>query len=323
MSQLPAHEAQVPSMPPPLERGKGSELLAVRDLKVHFDLGVDPKFGSSEQSLRMPLILIGALELALIVVYILVRTNVFNLEATTFQWTSWINLLLIAVVAIVFIVLLIVHLSISLKHRRIVKAVDGVSFDIYPGETLGLVGESGCGKSTLGRAILRLTEPTSGHVFFRGQDLTLFSRIPKWVKLASVIFGAGIWLVLEILLIVGSIYSIPGASRISNGLSRVYGDLLGVGFWATTLSIISYTLLSFLIALVAFFAVRGLLRLIARHKSEKGMRKLRRHLQMIFQDPYASLNPRMTVGQIVSEPLDTFRLAQGRGKDQRVQEHSR
>src|SRR5919199_5197963 len=113
--------------------------------------------------------------------------------------------------------------------RRVVKAVDGVSIDIFPGETLGLVGESGCGKSTLGRALLRLTEPTGGQVFFRGRDL--------------------------------------------GGLSK------------------------------------------------RELRRHRRHLQMIFQDPYASLNPRMTVSQIIGEPAETFGLASGRReREERVRE---
>jgi oligopeptide transport system ATP-binding protein len=113
-----------------------------------------------------------------------------------------------------------------MRPAKAVRAVDGISLDIMRGETLGLVGESGCGKSTLGKAILRLTEPTGGKVFYNGQDLA----------------------------------SLP----------------------------------------------------------QNAMREQRKKLQMIFQDPYASLNPRMTVGNIIGEPLRTFGLARGRSVEAEV-----
>jgi oligopeptide transport system ATP-binding protein len=107
-----------------------------------------------------------------------------------------------------------------------VRAVDDISFDVYRGETLGLVGESGCGKSTTGRTVLQLYRPTSGSVQLEGIDLV-----------------------------------------------------------AT--------------------------------KAED-LRRMRRKMQMIFQDPYASLNPRMTVGEIIGEPLIVHNVASGKEVDERV-----
>ncbi len=109
-----------------------------------------------------------------------------------------------------------------------IKAVDGVTFDIYRGETLGLVGESGCGKSTTGRTILQLYRPTAGNVYFEGENLV-----------------------------------------------EMKGERL---------------------------------------------RRQRRKMQMIFQDPYASLNPRMTVGNIIGEPLEVHNVASGKERQERVQE---
>ncbi|MFT3890610.1 MAG: ATP-binding cassette domain-containing protein [Anaerolineales bacterium] len=107
-----------------------------------------------------------------------------------------------------------------------VRAVDGISFDVFRGETLGLVGESGCGKSTTGRTILQLYKPTAGEVVFDNSDLI-----------------------------------------------KLHGE---------------------------------------------DLRKMRRKMQMIFQDPYASLNPRMTVEQIVGEPLTAHNVATGKEIAERV-----
>jgi len=109
-----------------------------------------------------------------------------------------------------------------------VKAVDDISFDIYPGETLGLVGESGCGKTTAGRALLRLIEPTAGNIFFDGNDI---------LKM--------------------------GATE---------------------------------------------------------LRAMRRWMQIIFQDPYSSLNPRMTVGNIVGEALKVHNIVTANKLDSRIEE---
>jgi len=115
------------------------------------------------------------------------------------------------------------------KAKSFVKAVDDVSFDVYPGETLGLVGESGCGKTTLGRTILRLVEPTSGEIIFENRDIT--------------------------------------------------------------------------------------------HIPQKEFRELRKHMQIIFQDPYSSLNPRITIGEAIMEPMKVHDIGENdRQRKEKVME---
>ena len=114
------------------------------------------------------------------------------------------------------------------RAQATVKAVDGVSFELMPGETLGLVGESGCGKSTLGRALLRLQEPTAGEVLFEGNDILKFGKAE--------------------------------------------------------------------------------------------LKAQRREMQMIFQDPFASLSPRRTIGQTLREPLDLHEVGTPAERDAKVAE---
>lgn len=119
-----------------------------------------------------------------------------------------------------------VSTSILKKNRKILTAVDGLSFYIRKGETFGLVGESGCGKSTTGRTIIKLYEPTGGKILFDGKDITKYSA--------------------------------------------------------------------------------------------KQMLPYRKRMQMIFQDPYASLNGRMTVTDIIGEGIDTHKLYEGKERQERI-----
>jgi oligopeptide/dipeptide ABC transporter ATP-binding protein len=161
------------------------------------------------------------------------------------------------------------------SHIGDVRAVDGVSFTIHEGETVGLVGESGCGKTTVGRLLLRLIEPTSGHAFYRAPPEVL-DQIDEAYRVIA-----------------------PFSAKADNG---------GSGAWTPP----------------AQGALKNLDQIADKYsiyrKSRRQMQKLRGKLQIVFQDPFSSLGPRLLIRDIIAEPLEIQRVGTRTERLNRVNE---
>jgi peptide/nickel transport system ATP-binding protein len=166
-----------------------------------------------------------------------------------------------------------IHGGLFSSHVGDVRAVDGVSFDVHEGETVGLVGESGCGKTTVGRLVLRLIEPTAGHTFYR--------PTPQVVGRLDDLYG-----VLS-----------PYAATLNNG-GTIPPNAIA--------------------ALNELDEIAEQYSLYRRHG--RAMRDLRGKLQIVFQDPFGSLSPRMLVRDIIAEPLEIHHSGTRAERRRRVSE---
>ncbi len=220
-----------------------------------------------------------------------------------------------------------IHTGLLRKHTGDVKAVDGVNFDIYEGETLGLVGESGCGKTTCGRAVLRLYDPTSGSIQIDGKEIgwanplasQFNSEARQWamwtvyVVIAIGIASFAAWFsVLEnptLLVIRSALFDLVFLPLLMDRSLAVAEAVLVSNFWFTVYMI---QLFGILAVVANQFVWEGVFKSRARAAGvsdshlapdEAALRRLRPGMQMVFQDPQASLNPRMTVAGIIGEPL--------------------